>query len=135
MTNSTHLRCLALLLGLSGAGCGVDGRSPTAPSTAGLQETSAAYTVTASAQTVTVGDQLSVSWSAPSTYPDGQGDGHADWVALFKVGASSYDEPWWRTTRMAQTQGHSRSARPLSLPVRVPLSAERRACRLGAQQP
>ena len=125
MTISAQVWCLALLLGLGGAGCGGDGRSPAAPSPAGLLQESAIYTATASAHTVTAGAPLSVSWSAPSTYADGQTDGRFDWVGLFKLDEPTTSHYWEEGTR-----GAASGTLTLSAPTR-PGQSEFRYLRNG----
>ncbi|MEP6915678.1 MAG: IPT/TIG domain-containing protein [Acidobacteriota bacterium] len=50
-----------------------------------------AVSLSASPSIVTSGDQLTVSWSAPSGRPD------LDWIGLFKIGvpSTSYATGWW----------------------------------------
>lgn len=81
MMNNAQVWCLALALGLGGAGCGGDRRSPTAPSPAGVQQESAVYTVRASAHAITAGAQLSVSWRLRAhTQTDGPTDALTGWA-------------------------------------------------------
>lgn len=95
--------CLVFVLGLGGAACGRDNLPQMTPSPADPQPPPAIYVLTTSAQTVAAGTPLSVSWSAPGTYPPGREDGHADWIGFFKVGepSTSHDEPWswWSYTQ------------------------------------
>ena len=57
------------------------------------------YALSVSAQSVTAGSSLSVSWVAPF------GSSPYDWIAIYKVGASSidYDDIWWDYTKGATT--------------------------------
>ena len=57
------------------------------------------YALSVSAQSVTAGSSLSVSWVAPV------GSSPYDWIAIYKVGASSidYDDIWWDYTKGAPT--------------------------------
>lgn len=93
MTKRTRTGFMVLLLAQGLAAC--DARSPSAPSTTPqpppIQEP---YTLSASAITVTPGEQLSVSWTAPSA-------GSRDWIGLFTLGAGDCDHGWSEYTRGA----------------------------------
>jgi uncharacterized protein (TIGR03437 family) len=49
------------------------------------------FTVKASTDVVDAGGEMTVSWSAPSALA-------SDWIALFKVGRSSFDDDWYGGT-------------------------------------
>jgi hypothetical protein len=91
---------MVLLLGVQAfAGCD-SSRSPVAPSIVQppiVQQTPApleTYTLTSSADTVTAGGQLSVSWTTSR--------GRAlDWIGLFTIGAPSCEHGWSEFTRGA----------------------------------
>jgi len=57
------------------------------------------YVLSVSAQSVTAGSSLSVSWVAPF------GRSPFDWISIYKVGARSeaYDDIWWDYTKGATT--------------------------------
>jgi IPT/TIG domain-containing protein len=62
-------------------------------------------TLTPSAQTVSPGGPLSVTWSTPFA-------GSSDWLALFAVGSGSHERPaWWQSTAGA-TSGTLRLSAP-----------------------
>lgn len=59
------------------------------------------YTVTASPSTATLGQSLTVSWTAPAGRP------YTDWIGLFKAGSSNYSYIWWRYTQGATSGSFS----------------------------
>jgi hypothetical protein len=64
------------------------------------------FTVTASTDAVDAGGQMSVSWTAPSAQP-------GDWIAVFRVGATLYEDEWWGSTR-----GETSGTRSVTAPTR-----------------
>lgn len=57
-----------------------------------VQTQDESYTLTASPNTAAPRDPLTVVWTAPG------GSSATDWVGLYKVGASDYQELWWQYT-------------------------------------
>jgi hypothetical protein len=54
--------------------------------------TANSYSLAASPSTVAAGGQLTLNWTAPS------GSSVFDWIALYRVGDSSYEYGWWQFT-------------------------------------
>ena len=101
---------LIVFLGMT-LGCGASSPSgptpaPVTPVTSSPVPPVSAYSVTAGANMVAPGDQLSVSWTASPGY-------YADWISLFNVGQPK--SPVW----VKSTEGTTSGTFTLSAPIQA----------------